>query len=398
MSELDTKINNFLSRSTSCSEFFGLLGEYVDEVLKERDDKTKANTELAEQNKDLFLECQRLEEKIKELETRAIKSPVLATQNKVVEKTIELNVETGIVQLDKDEIDADAQYTTTSFGEIFLVSARVMYDYLTFRVSEDFLQKYAKRKENITFHNYYYNIKGQLGIDELKKHNPNMEVFYRVSHLNLTTHQKEKLIVRTFDTNSVFVLSFSNVRYIKHSLVLKLGLQFKVGTSSYKRFQKYKNKKTTEIKSEQLSLLNIEPKLEETTILDKDVPSYTIGAFCEKYILNKKKLKLYLKDMLKMKLNECFPAGFTLPKNFVREFEKTVNPNNDHFYPITAFIKDDNMTEFVKYVRNIKRYFQCDYFIIGYVMQSEVSKFNLKFEPSTYHKKVYEEIENKQKN
>lgn len=390
MGELDTKINNFLSRSTSYSEFFGLLGEYVDGVLKERDDTTKANIGLAEQNKDLFLECQRLEEKIEELETRVIKSPVLATQNKVVEKTIEPSVQTGIVQLDEYEINGDSEYTTTAFGEFFLVSARAIYDYLTFRASGDILQKYAKKENDATYRTYHYTVKGQLGIEELKKYNPNMEVFYRISHLNLTNHQKEKVILSSAETNEIFTLCFSNIRYIKHSLVLRLGLHFKVGTSSYKRFQRYKNKKPIVIENraekenkteKEIRTVSLTEKEHRTfnIILDRD---YSIQDFSLVFSVNKKVLKTILKKYLGMKNNQCFTAGFVIPKSFVKEFVLKVIPLNEPFYPPVVFEPGDNLVNFENYV-NAKGRFLGGWFYVGH---HEIKEFNLKFKKDEWSK------------
>lgn len=395
---MDTKqiITNFLNDQKSFKDFFSSIGEYVDERLTSCKAVHDANLSLAEQNKDLFIECQRLEEKLKELETQAVKSPVFTAQNKVAEKTIEPHVETGIVQLDEYEINGDSEYTTTAFGEFFLVSARAIYDYLTFRASGDILQKYAKKENDATYRTYHYTVKGQLGIEELKKYNPNMEVFYRISHLNLTNHQKEKVILSSAETNEIFTLCFSNIRYIKHSLVLRLGLHFKVGTSSYKRFQRYKNKKPTVIENrtaienraekenkteKEIRTVSLTEKEHRTfnIILDRD---YSIQDFSLVFSVNKKVLKTILKKYLGMKNNQCFPAGFVIPKSFVKEFVLKVIPLNEPFYPPVVFESDDNLVNFENYV-NSKGRFLGGWFYVGH---HEIKEFNLKFKKDEWSK------------
>ena len=411
---MDTKqiITNFLNDQKSFKDFFSYIGEYIDGrfssckavhdanvsladgVFKERDDKTKANTELAEQNKDLFLECQRLEEKIEELETRAIKSSVLSTQNKVIEKTIEPNVETGIVQLDKDEIDPNKTYTTNTLGRFFLLSAKPIYDYITFKITESDFNRYVEKQENnILVSGFMYRISGQIAIDMLKAVNPNMEVFYRVSHLNLTEHERRKIIVKYAGSKEVFSTAINDLKYIKHSLVLKLGLRFKVGSSSHKRFQKYKNKKPTIIENRTAieNRAEKENKIEAERVSLNDFTDrvWSLDEFAASFGFSKKLLKNIIKDFLGMKHNQSFNAGFVIPKSFLKEFVKLL-PINEPYYPPIVFELDDTMIKFTKYITEKKRHLG----IITFVHHNEVKKFNLKFKKDECFKK-FEQIYNK---
>lgn len=375
MSELDTKINNFLSRSTSYSEFFGLLGEYVDGVLKERDDKTKANTDLAEQNSELFLENEELKEKITEQEKllNEIKNP-LPDKRIIIDKPRK----TGIIILDKEDIpDRNECYSADEVAKFFLFKTKNASYYFSkgvFRIDDDFLAI------------------GSSVNDYFVKHNPNLEVFYRVSDLKETNYYSIQLKKGYDDIlhKNECIRYKRLVRYVyfTHSALERLELELDEETLSYQRFLKYTRKQKEQNQQECKEVENKEPEQSFLKIA-KDIPSYTIGTFAERYLLNKKKLKLYLKDMLKMKSNECFPAGFTLPKNFVREFEKTVNPSNEPFYPGNAFESDENLKSLARYIQRTKRFFACPYFETCYVLQSDVLTFNLKFKDAM-ERKVWE--------
>lgn len=387
MIELDTKINNFLSRSTSFSEFFGLLGEYVDGVLKERDDKTKANTELAEQNKDLFIECQKLEDKIEALEKQ-----VKEKQSVKLEKTDLIKEQTQEETAKKqqiinntvlfDEINPLKNYSIKELTGIFFVSDEC--------IKKAFRNSLLIKSVPFGSIGIKYEVNGKDVIDFIKNYIPSFEPFYRVSHLiekNVTgsSYERYGITDKIIKSGGVFqFFEMSVFHYVTHSCVVKNGLVFKKGSPSYKRFQKY-SKKTDILKECINDAVNSEEcisggrKRFKKILENRLNKPFTICDFADMFGIDKKLLKLHLKELLGIKNNESFPENYTLPLNFVFDFVKKTNPDFEIQFPTFCFEQDENFAKFTGFVIDNDRFYLMKNSPYYYVLFNDIEKFNLKF-------------------
>ena len=398
---MDTKqiITNFLNDQKSFKDFFSSIGEYIDERLTSCKAVHDANLSLAEQNKDLFLECQKLEDKIKELEDKAKEKPVV--ESKKTEAIKEQTKEESAPQTSNntvlfDEINPLKSYSIRELTEIFFVSDECI---------KKAFRKFLLTK-SIPFGSIgiKYEISGQHVIDYVKSYIPSFEPFYRVSHLldkSVVGGSYERYGITNEIIKSGGVFQFFEMSvyyYITHSCVVKNGLVFKKGSPSYKRFQKY-SKKTDVLEECIDDAINSEECISDgrkrfKKILENRLNKpFTICDFADMFAIDKKLLKLHLKEFLGIKNNESFPENYTLPIKFVIDFVKKTNPDFEVQFPAFSFEQDENFAKFSGFVIDHDRFYLMKNNPYYYVLFSDIEKFNLKFKDNNWGNRAKIEYE-----
>lgn len=386
---MDTKqiITNFLNDQKSFKDFFSCIGEYIDGRFSSCKAVHDANVSLAEQNKDLFLECQRLEEKIEALEKQ-----IKEKQSVKLEKTDSIKEQTQEETTKKqqtinntvlfDEINPLKNYSIRELTEIFFVS-----DECIKKAFRKFLLTKSIQFGSIGIK---YEINGQHVIDYVKNYIPSFEPFYRVSHLldkSVVGGSYERYGITSEIIKSGGVFQFFEMSvyyYITHSCVVKNGLVFKKGSPSYKRFQKY-SKKTDILKECINDAVNSEECISDgrkrfKKILENRLNKpFTICDFANMFGIDKKLLKLHLKELSGIKNNESFPENYTLPLNFVFDFVKKTNPDFEVQFPTFCFEQDENFAKFTGFVIDNNRFYLMKNNPYYYVLFNDIEKFNLKF-------------------
>ncbi len=369
-------LQELLLKSKSFKEFFESVGEYFDKWSSEYNRIIAADKEIGRQNSVLFIKNKKNEEKIVELENLLKERTAFKSEEKPIVK----GNEARIIQLDKEDIpDRNERYTAAETARFFLIQTQNASYYFSkgvFQIDEDFLAV------------------GASVADYFVKHNPNLEVFYRISDIKETGNYCGIQLKKGYTD---FLLKNECVRYrrlvrytyITHSALLRLGLELEEETPSYERFLKY-TKKTSVVKHNQ----NPSPEI-KTEITTETEKTYTISEFAEKFFLDKKVVKKHLKALLGLSPASCFPAGFTVPKDFVKDFIRLTNPQREPFYPIDAFSNNINLKQLESFCYAIGRYFVLNQRKFFYVLQSDVKTYDLSFITGTYHKHVWEMNEKK---